>query len=161
MAACLAEAVAKRGRATLAVSGGRTPEHIFPILAQNDLPWDRITLTLADERWVDAGHVDSNEGLVRRLLMRGPASRASFTGLKSAHASPLDGHAQIEASLANLLWPLDGVFLGMGEDGHIASLFPGAGDWTDAPGRALAVAAGEGRQPRMSLSPAARCSSPL
>lgn len=155
VAARLRDGIDKRGRASLAVSGGRTPEYLFPALAREKLPWDRVGITLADERWVDAGHPDSNEGLARRLLLQGPASRARFTGLKTEHANPLDARVVVEAALANLDWPLDAVFLGMGADGHIASLFPDLDNWQGAPGRALAVSGAGERQPRMSLTPAA------
>ncbi len=155
LSGCLLEAIDKRGRATLAVSGGRTPEDIFPLLAHQPLAWDRITVTLADERWVDADDPDSNEGLARRLLLQGPASHARLVGLKTNSPTPFDGLVETEAALGALDWPLDGVFLGMGEDGHIASLFPGTGDWMVASGRALAVAATASRQARMSLSPTA------
>ena len=155
MSACLQGGIAKRGRASLAVSGGRTPEHIFPTLACRPLAWDRITITLADDRWVDGDHPDSNAGLTRRLLLKGPASAAHFVGLKTAHEHPDDGLAETEAALARMDWPLDVIYLGMGEDGHIASLFPGTGDWMAAPGRAVAVAATAGRQARMSLTSAA------
>ncbi|NQV48834.1 MAG: 6-phosphogluconolactonase [Rhodospirillaceae bacterium] len=155
VAGCLAEAIDKRGQASLAVSGGRTPEHLFPALAYKELAWQNVSITLADERWVDPEHPDSNERLARRLLMQGPASQARFVGLKTDHQNPRDAQADVEAALASLNWPLDAIFLGMGEDGHIASLFPDADNWLDAPGRALAVAGCEKRQPRMSLTPAA------
>ena len=153
--ACLGQAIKARGRASLAVSGGRSPAHLFPALAHRPLLWDRVTLTLIDERWVDVDDGDSNEGLARRLLMQGPAAKARFVGMKTDHPDPASGHTQVETALATLDWPLDAIFLGMGEDGHIASLFPGSGDWIDAPGRALAVAADSGRQARMSLTPGA------
>lgn len=152
LAGRLGQAVAKRGGALLAVSGGRTPEHIFPVLGHRNLPWERIVVTLADERWVAPGHADSNEGLTRRLLLRGPASKARFAALKTDHRTPADGRLQVEAALAGLHWPLDAVYLGMGQDGHIASLFPG-GEWSGAPGRALAVDAGGSA--RISLTPGA------
>jgi 6-phosphogluconolactonase len=143
------------GQASLAVSGGRTPEHIFPLLSQADLDWKRVAITLADERWVAPTHPDSNEGLTRRLLLQGPASAATFTGLKTEHKDPFDGQTTAETALATLGWPLDAILLGMGEDGHIASLFPGQGDWLDAPGKTLAVTALQDRQARMSLTPKA------
>lgn len=155
LADCLDRAIVDRGHASLAVSGGRTPEHIFPALSRKPLAWDRISVTLADERWVTVDHSDSNEGLARRLLLQGPASNARFIGLKTAFDNPFDGQAEVETDLAGLDWPLDAILLGMGEDGHIASLFPGAGDWLDTSGRALAVGASGERQPRMSLTPAA------
>ena len=155
LSGCLLGAIRKRGHAALAVSGGRTPEHIFPLLCKADLMWDRVRVTLTDERWVAPSHPDSNEGLARRLLMRGPAAKAHFIAMKTDHADPFDGQADVEQALAAVGWPLDAVFLGMGEDGHIASLFPDLDNWQDAPGRALAVAGSDKRQPRMSLTPAA------
>ncbi len=155
IATCLQGAVDTHGRSSFAVSGGRTPEHILPIIADKALPWDRITITLADERWVAADHPDSNEGLTRRLLMQGPAAAARFVGLKNGRDDPFSGQEKSNTALATLDWPLAAVFLGMGEDGHIASLFPGDGNWREAPGRALAVAASGIRQPRMSLTPGA------
>jgi len=152
---CLQSGIEKRGRAALAVSGGRTPEHLFPALASKHLAWDNVSITLTDERWVDSLHADSNEGLTRRLLLQGPASKARFVGLKTNHESPFDGLEDSETGLATLDWPLDVVFLGMGEDGHIASLFPGAGDWMEATDRAFPVAATASRQARMSLTPGA------
>jgi 6-phosphogluconolactonase len=154
IAACLLTGVENRGRGSLAVSGGRTPEHIFPVLSQSNLPWDKLSVTLADERWVDPGHPDSNEGLARRLLIQGAAATARFVGLKTNHSTPAEGQTECEAGLSTLDWPLDAMFLGMGEDGHIASLFPGE-NWADAPGRALPVAPSGQRQARMSLTPEA------
>lgn len=155
LSGCLERAIDERGHATVVVSGGRTPEHLFPVLARQSLAWDRVFITLADERWVDVGHPDSNEGLARALLLQGPASKAQFIGLKTDPADPLDGRMECEASVAQLSWPLDVIFLGMGEDGHIASLFPGSDDWLGAPGRVVAVAASKNRHPRMSLTPGA------
>ena len=76
----LRQAVAERGSATLVVSGGSTPLPLFHQLRWRDLPWDRVTVTLADERWVEADHPDSNAAFVRReLLARGtPAAAARF-----------------------------------------------------------------------------------
>ncbi|MBT4934863.1 MAG: 6-phosphogluconolactonase [Rhodospirillaceae bacterium] len=155
MAGYLELVINMRGNAFLAVSGGRTPEHVFPLLAKQAVAWEKVSITLADERWVDTEHPDSNERLARRLLLQGPASRARFVGLKTDHQNPLDAEADVEAALTTLNWPLDALFLGMGEDGHIASLFPDEKNWSDVPGLALAVADSEKRQPRMSLTPAA------
>lgn len=154
MTSYLGRTIEKHGKASLAVSGGRTPKYIFPLLSKASLPWAKITLTLADERWVASDHIDSNEGLARRLLMQGAAAQAQFIGLKSNHDDPLLGQQTIESSLAGLAWPLDAIYLGMGEDGHIASLFPG-GDWETCDGRCVGVSATSSRQARMSLTPSA------
>ncbi len=159
MADCLDGAVKERGHATLAVSGGRTPELIFPPLSRANISWPDITVTLTDERWVGADHPDSNEGLVRRGLLVGPAAQARFVGLKTPAPSSRQGREETETRLVGLSWPLDAVFLGMGEDGHVASLFPGDEDWMDAPGKSVAVAPKGTRRPRVSLTPKALLSS--
>lgn len=156
-AEALADAIAARGQAFWAVSGGRTPQHYLPILARRPIDWTRVVVTLTDERWVDGNHADSNEGLVRRALLATGASGARFMRLKTAHSTPAQALAECEATIAALPWPLDLVLLGMGEDGHIASLFPDDLGWGRAAGRCYPVAAMRDRLARMSLSPAALC----
>ena len=156
----IAGALRARKTASFAISGGRTPEYIFPILSKKDLPWDKVSFTLTDERWVDISHKESNEGLARSLLLKGPASKASLVGLKNEWADPYKGQENCETGLMSLNWPLDGIFLGMGEDGHIASLFPiekftHEENWLNSNGRVFPVAASGDRRPRMSLTPRA------
>lgn len=118
-------AVAARGRATLALPGGSTPAPILERLDHAGLPWDRLILTLGDERWVDADHPASNIGQLRRLLT-GPAAAAAVVPLVETVAT-LDADAEAaDRRLSALDWPLDLVWLGVGADGHTASLFPGA-----------------------------------
>ncbi|MEQ6916150.1 6-phosphogluconolactonase [Halomonas aquatica] len=128
----LAEAVAEalradlasRERALLVVSGGSTPVAFFQALAAMDLPWARIEVTLADERWVTEDADDSNARLVREHLLQGPAATATFVPLTSATETPEQGVEEVAARLAGLAWPATAVVLGMGGDGHTASLFP-------------------------------------
>ncbi|WP_205438326.1 6-phosphogluconolactonase [Edwardsiella tarda] len=126
IAACLRQGIAARGQASLVVSGGRTPLGLFACLSQQALDWSRVTITLADERWVAPQDEASNERLVREHLLQGAASAARFIGLKNDAATPFVGAAASEAALAALPRPFDVVILGMGDDGHTASLFPGA-----------------------------------
>jgi len=135
ISALLLGSVKKYGEASFAVSGGRTPQRVFPILARKHLPWVQVSITLVDERWVEPLHPDRKKGLARRLLMKGPAAAARFTGLKTSADNPFDGQEKCGVALAGLCGPLDGIFLGMGEYGHIASLFPGEADWLDAQAR--------------------------
>lgn len=122
----LRSAIQARERATLVVSGGSTPLPLFEALSRQALPWSRVTVTLADERWVPADHEASNEALVRRHLFRGEAAEAELVGLYTGHATVGEGWQACEDRLKALPRPFDVVVLGMGGDGHTASLFPGA-----------------------------------
>lgn len=122
----LARALRDRGVASLVVSGGRTPLLLFRRLRHATLDWSRIFVTLADERWVDPTDPASNEGLLRSELLLDAAAHARFLPLKNAAPTPQQGAAGAWALLTQLPRPFDAVLLGMGDDGHTASLFPGS-----------------------------------
>ena len=124
VAALLAADIQARGKASLVVSGGRTPMGFFHLLSQQLLDWSSVTVTLADERWVDADHQDSNEKLVRENLLINEAHQAQFISLKSAAENAVDAESECEQALASA-GQFTVVILGMGDDGHTASLFPG------------------------------------
>jgi len=115
VALCLREALRTRGRASLVGTGGRSPGPVYDRLKTADLDWARVNVTLSDERCVAPDHPDSNQRLVRERLLTGPAARA--------HLIPL--WPKPEEAVVAALSPFDAVLLGMGEDGHIASLIPG------------------------------------
>ena len=123
--AMLAADINATGSASLVVSGGRTPMGFFHLLSQQDLDWSAVTITLADERWVDNQHQDSNEKLVRENLLINNAVQANFVAAKNAATDAIDGEADLEQSLATI-GRFTVVILGMGDDGHTASLFPDA-----------------------------------
>lgn len=117
----LAEAIEQRGQASLALSGGRGPERFLRRLEQADFEWDKVTITQVDERWVPPEHEQSNAGLIQRCM---PQVLQRATWLPMYQGQSLQADAQYcHAMLANLT-PLDVVVLGMGPDGHTASLFP-------------------------------------
>lgn len=124
VAAQLREALLDRDRATLIVSGGGTPLPMFRELRTQDLDWSRVHITLADERWVGEDHSDSNTSLVKRELMQESASAAHFIPLWNDADTLEQGVARTDTLLAGYQEPFDVVILGMGNDGHTASLFP-------------------------------------
>ncbi|MBO3275695.1 6-phosphogluconolactonase [Pseudomonas schmalbachii] len=124
----LRTALAERGTALLVVSGGRSPVAFLEALSVEELDWSRVCVSLADERWVPESHPDSNAGLVRRHLLRGTASGARFIGLYQPAASLDEAAEAADRYLHELPLPIDVLVLGMGDDGHTASLFP------DSPG---------------------------
>lgn len=164
VAARLSDALAARGTASLAVSGGRTPAGFLRALAVQPLDWSHIYVTLADERWVAPDHADSNARLIREILLAGPASAAYFLPLFNDAESSARGQAITENQLTALHWPLDVVVLGMGDDGHTASLFPQAPELAEActtTARCVAITPVTAPHERISLTlsalAAARC----
>lgn len=124
LAETLTVAIAQHGRAVCAGAGGSTPSPIYARLAQADLDWPRVVATLVDERYVPETSPDSNAALMKRVLLTGPASAARFVPLYSP-AVTVDRAAAVAArALATEGGRLDAVLLGMGEDGHICSMFP-------------------------------------
>jgi 6-phosphogluconolactonase len=121
----LKAALTARKAATLVVSGGRTPVNLFDSLSHASLDWSPIIVTLADERWVAETDDRSNAKLVRQHLLRDAAAKASFLPLTTDKPTPEEGAPEVEMRLAALPVPIDVVLLGLGEDGHTASWFPG------------------------------------
>ena len=123
----LTAGITANGQASLAVSGGSTPVDLFEQLSGLDIPWQDVVITLVDERWVEPAADDSNEHLVRTHLLKNRAAAATFIGMKNSAATAGAGETECEQQLQKVPRPFDVLILGMGNDGHTASLFPGAG----------------------------------
>ncbi len=130
------DAIAQRGICTIALSGGSTPKPLYEQLGQHNLPWDKIHVFWGDERYVPVTHPDSNEGMARKAwLDQVPIPAANIHAMPTASGDPEQDARQHEAELQAFFhiqpggFPiLDIILLGMGDDGHTASLFP----YTDA-----------------------------
>lgn len=119
----LAEAIDQKGFATLMLSGGNTPRPFLQKLAAEPILWEKVRISLVDERWVDPASEKSNEKMVRSTLLQSGAKKASFYGMHD----DIPNHKALQdfnALLRSKLYPFDVVILGLGTDGHTASLFP-------------------------------------
>lgn len=126
VAETLQAATAERGQASMLVPGGKTPVPFFRKLNLKELDWQTITIGLTDERWVPTNSADSNERLVREELIG--THPANMIGLKIDSSSPDRADRICERVMSRVPVPYDVVVVGMGDDGHIASLFPGGRD---------------------------------
>jgi 6-phosphogluconolactonase len=121
----LARALAERGAASLVGTGGRSPAPVYDLLARTELDWSKVAVTLSDDRFVPATSPDSNEKLVRERLLVGAAAAARFVPISVAADTVQAAADKVEADVRALA-PYDVMLLGMGEDGHVASLIPGS-----------------------------------
>ncbi|TJZ92992.1 6-phosphogluconolactonase [Paracoccus gahaiensis] len=155
IASQLAQHLRGHERATLCVPGGTSPAPVFDTLSGADLDWGRVTVVLGDERWVDGDHKRSNSRLLRRHLLKEKAAAADYIDLYTGDASPDLATEGLGARLMPHL-PLTVVLLGMGNDMHTASLFPGADHLaaalaSDAP-PVMAIRAEGAEEPRITLT---------
>ena len=125
-------AIRDRGRCTISLSGGSTPKPLYEAIAAQSLPWDKIHLFWGDERYVPADHPDSNQLMARRAwLDRVDIPDANIHPVTTEEPDPADAACKYEGHLTEFFqtptgeFPvLDLILLGMGDDGHTASLFP-------------------------------------
>ena len=110
----------------MVVTGGSSPAACYAALAEKTLDWSHVSLVLSDERWVPADDENSNEKLVRDSLLVGKAASAQLLPMYADDADLPARCQQLDAALPQLPSPFAACLLGMGQDGHIASLFPDA-----------------------------------
>lgn len=120
----LGKAISERGKGSLVVPGGTTPGALFDVLCRHKAPWAQVTVTLSDERWVEPDSKHSNEHLVRHRLLREEAAAAHFVPWKIPNMGVREAEAPVNLRLEGMPRPFDFVVLGMGDDGHTASLIP-------------------------------------
>jgi 6-phosphogluconolactonase len=159
LSASLVEQLAQQPATSLIVTGGSSPARCYAELANTAIDWSRVRIVLSDERWVAPDHRDSNEKLVRETLLRDRAAAADLVAVYSTVA-PEIRCAELNALLPTLPLPFASALLGMGDDGHFASLFPdadnlGPGLDIDNPAWCVPVATAASEHLRLSLTLAA------
>ena len=132
VAETLSAAIATRGSASIAVSGGSTPKAFFQALSSRSIDWDKVTVTLVDERFVPADNPRSNHLLVQENLLKDKAAAARFLPLYQAAASVEEAAVIATEETKAIGHPFDVAILGMGNDGHTASFFPGGSNLNTA-----------------------------
>jgi len=144
-------ALDQRDRAQIALSGGSTPARAYRLLNGEHLPWNRVDVVLGDERWVPASDPASNARMLSETLLAadGPGSGARFHPVPTELDSP-EASVQAFERHVRQLCPgdppiFDVMLLGLGDDGHTASLFPGTAA-TSVRDRAVTIGAGKGME---------------
>ena len=134
-------AIAEKGAASIALSGGSTPAPLYRALAARDIEWENVHVILVDDRWVAPGQPGSNESFVQETLLGAGAGAATYISLYAPVDYPKDALETVSKRLNDMPWPLDVAVLGMGPDGHTASWFPYAEGLTEALGSDARLAA--------------------
>jgi len=120
----LEHAIETKDKAVLLVSGGNTPKVLFEKLRTYDIAWEKVVISLVDERWVNEKHEDSNAKLVKENLLKDKVSKATFIPLYQEYSEAFDSVDICSELVKKELFPCDVLILGMGDDSHTASLFP-------------------------------------
>jgi 6-phosphogluconolactonase len=157
VAAALSQAIAARGEATLAVSGGSTPKAFFEALSSRSIDWAKVKVTLVDERFVPEDNPRSNHLLVKTHLLKNAAAAAQFVPLYRPEATIEEAAITASGIILGMTEPFDAAILGMGTDGHTASFFPGGDHLAAAldlslPRRVMTMEAPGAGEARLTLS---------
>ena len=132
IAEAINEAIKTKDTASLMLSGGSSPRPVYEALSEMDLPWEKVTIGLVDDRWIERGQAGSNETFLDDTLLKGFASKATFIGLKTSDNNPAAGVKASAEQISAIPQPFDVCVMGMGLDGHTASWFPNSKGLSEA-----------------------------
>ncbi|GAA6135758.1 6-phosphogluconolactonase [Oceaniserpentilla sp. 4NH20-0058] len=124
VSARLSETLQGSNQVSIALAGGNTPKDFYSQLSEVEIPWQKVKVSLTDERWVDVEHPDSNERMIKQTLLQNEAKSCLFFGLKNSEITPMAGQLRTADLLNKAVKKIDYAILGMGDDGHFASIFP-------------------------------------
>lgn len=127
----LTEAIARRGHASFLCAGGRTPAPIYAELSQTEIDWSAVTIGLTDERWVDEDHPASNSAMVRKTLLNGAVTEATYIPMKLPIRDAFEAVEEVNHLYADM-GVSDVMLLGMGPDAHTLSWFEGGKGYDQA-----------------------------
>jgi len=119
------EDISKHNIASLILTGGNTVRPFLSLLSKTDIDWSKVWIILSDERWLPIDHDQSNEGQLKLLFLNNLTKKPNYMSLKTNHENPEDAIHELAKNLETVPQPFSCSLLSMGEDGHIASLFPG------------------------------------
>lgn len=148
VAPAFAELVRHEAPRSLALSGGDTARSCYEVLATTEMPWEEVSVYFSDERWVDIQHPDSNEGMARLALLDQVEPRVVHSMARAG--TTIEAAADNYDALLRFEPPIDLVHLGLGTDGHTASLFPGSPALDEA--ERLVVPTTDARHPHARLT---------
>ncbi|MGI9221652.1 MAG: 6-phosphogluconolactonase [Woeseiaceae bacterium] len=160
LASSLSVQLAQNGSTSVVVTGGSSPAACYAELSGADLDWSQVTVVPSDERWLSADDDNSNEKLIREKLLVAAAEPADFVPLYKSGVSRQARCEELNTMLPAIPLPFAATLLGMGDDGHIASLFPDAANLNAGLNPAseqmcIAVDTSASTHPRLSLTIAA------
>jgi len=125
ISSCISDAIKKYGDARFLLSGGNTPMNLYSLLSEETIEWEKVKIGLVDERFVPKENLFNNETQIKNNLLKNSAKFATIFGMVYNYENEMLNLKMVNQQYKTFFERIDFTILGMGEDGHTASLFPG------------------------------------